>query len=75
MFRNKKLVVTVDKKDKEATPPAPSNRRDFEQKATFVLHKIESIGKKVFVGVCIYVALDTVRQVSVANANHPEEKE
>ncbi len=73
MFRNRALIVKLDKSAKEKTPEAPSDPKDFENKAEIILHKLEALGTKLFIGVCIYVVLDTGRKVAVAKAqNHPE---
>lgn len=71
MFENRKLTVTVDKKDKNA-PDVIITPDDFEEKLDLVLHKLEKFGRKLFVGVAAYVVLDTWRQVTVekANGNH-----
>lgn len=68
MFKNRKITVTVDKKNTDQTPEEPSDPKAFEKNAKVVLRHLESIGKKAFVGVCIYVLLDTYRQVKVAKA-------
>jgi hypothetical protein len=76
MFKDRALTVTMDKKDKDQAPRNPTNPKEFEKKAEFVLHKLERIGKKVFIGVCAYVVLDTVRQVAVAKTIYQtDEKE
>lgn len=64
MFKNRKMTVTLDKKDKneelmEFDPEA------FEKRVAIVLHHLESVGKKLFIGICVFVVLDTARQVAV----------
>lgn len=74
MFKNRKITVTVDKKNAEEELMA-SDPESFEKKTTIVLHQIESIGKKVFVGICIYVILDTARKVAIEQSKtyYPDE--
>lgn len=72
MFKNRKITVTVDKKDKD-TDEGPVDPRSFEQKAEVILNKLERFGKMAFLGLCTYVILDTYRQVRVADANQPNE--
>lgn len=71
MFRNRSLVVKVAKEDKDKTPEAACCHRTFEEKADIVRINFENLGRKVFLGVCIYIVLDTVRQTSVAKASNP----
>jgi hypothetical protein len=72
MFKNRKLVVTVDKKNKDETSEI-QDPKQFENRAEYVLRKLERLGIKVLLGVCVYVALDTIRQVTVVNAiNQPQ---
>lgn len=71
MFKNRKITVTVDKKDKTDDPTETKDPNAFEKKAEFVLRNLKSLGAKAFVGVCIYVLLDTYRQVEVAKASNP----
>lgn len=72
MLRNRKIVVTLDKKDKDQTSGI-SIEPTFERKTEVILRNLEGLGAKMFLGVCIYVILDTRRQVAVANAiYHPD---
>lgn len=63
MFKNKELRVTLDKKGTDV--PTIQDEKTFEQKVKVVFHHVERIGVKLFVGVCVYVLLDTIRQVEV----------
>lgn len=67
MFKKRKLVVSLDRQDKDGTSE-PLEPKQFEAKADYVIHKLEGIGGKVFLGFCVYILLDTYRQVQVANA-------
>jgi hypothetical protein len=67
MFKNRKLTVRVEKADKKPVDEA-SETKFFEEKAAFMLHKFESFAAKAFVGICIYVILDTKRQIAIEQA-------
>lgn len=71
-FKDRAITVTVDKKTVDQIPEPPKDPQELEKKADFVLTKLETLGTKVFVGICIYVILDTRRQVAVARASRPE---
>lgn len=64
--RKRKLVVSVEKRDKEQS--TDTEVKTFEAKADYVLHKLERVGTKVFVGFCVYILLDTYRQVAVVKS-------
>jgi hypothetical protein len=70
MFGNREIKLKVEKINKDQNSEVSSDPRSFEQKTEYVLHKLEHIGKKIFVGFCIYIVLDTHRQVSVARATY-----
>lgn len=73
MFKNRKLTVTVDKKDKNIPPETLETLAAFEKKSEIILKKLEYVGVRVFFGVCFLIILDTHRQVAIAKANRPEE--
>lgn len=68
MFKNRKLTVKVEKEKKNQIETITRETKTFEEKTEYVLNKLQRIGIKVFAGVCIYIALDTVRQVAVVRA-------
>jgi hypothetical protein len=68
MFKNRKLTVSFDKQSKNATSENSYGTPEFEKKAEVILHRLESLGAKMFLGVCVYVMLDTHRQVAVERA-------
>lgn len=71
MFKNRKITVTMDKVDKKQEPTdSHEQERAFEEKVIFVTAAAKDVAKRVFIGVCIYVILDTHRQVSVARASN-----
>lgn len=75
MFKNRKLTVTVDKvrHDPEDLNDILVNEELFEKKADAVLSRFEELGVKVFAGFCVYIILDTWRQVQVAKTMYPQE--
>lgn len=80
MFKKRALVVRLDKAaPKNALAEDALDIRPIEVKAGAitgtVLKKFEKVGWKVFGCVCVYVLLDTARQVAVARASQPYEEE
>ncbi len=71
MFRNRAITVKMDKITKDKTPETPCDPQAFEKKAEVILHKLQRFGATMFVGVCVFVILDTRRQVAVAKASNP----
>lgn len=76
MLKKRALIVKLDKAEpKNALADEDRDIRPIEVKAGAVtgtvLKKFEKVGWKVFGCVCVYVLLDTVRQVAVARANQP----
>lgn len=74
MFKNRELKITVDKKGKgpQTDEETIIDTKNWEAKTDYVLSKLQSIGTKMFLGVCAYIVLDTARQVTVekAKADH-----
>lgn len=68
MFKNREVRVKLHKIDKDAQ--TPTDNKTFEKKVGIIFHQLESIGVKVFVGVCVYVLLDTYRQIEVEKIKH-----
>lgn len=74
MFNRRELTVQMKKAKKKPDPETISEPEPtFEEKAEAILAFAERIGIKVFAGFCIYIALDTGRQVAVAKSKCPEE--
>ena len=69
MFEKRELRVKLDKVDKNPTSVGPQDKDAFEKKAVIVRHQIEHVAVKMFVGVCVYVILDTARQLAVSRVN------
>lgn len=65
MLKGRSVKTTYLGKDKDMPIDVASEVSRFEQKLDIVLDRVEKIGVKVFVGICIFVALDTVRRVAV----------
>jgi hypothetical protein len=63
LFKGKELRVTLDKKDGEV--PTIQDDQHFDHKVKIIFHQIERVGAKVFVGICLYVLVDMIRQVEV----------
>ena len=70
MFKNRAILVKLDKTNKDVVDEV-KDARPIEEKAEAILHALEKVAIKAFVGVCIYVVLDTNRQVAVAKASNP----
>lgn len=70
MFKNRKIVVTMDKVNNDQIPATPVDPEAFEKKTEIVLRKLERAGAKVFLGVCVYVMLDTHRSVAIVKATN-----
>jgi hypothetical protein len=71
MFKNRTLTIRMEKRNKTETTDNPEADH-FEKKADTMLHRLEKTGIKVFAGICIFVLLDTYRQVKVAEASNPD---
>lgn len=75
MFKKRALIVKLDKAEPKNALAEDTDIRPIEIKAGAVtgtvLKKFEKVGWKVFGCVCVYVLLDTVRQVAVARASQP----
>lgn len=70
MFKNRAITFKVIKMDKNKNEETLHIEKTFEGKTETIRHAIESLGAKMFLGVCVYILLDTHRQVSVAQATH-----
>lgn len=72
-MRNRQLTVKFEKRDKKAEGNQEPfvEEIQFERKADHVLSQLEDLGAKMFLGICVYVVLDTFRQVQVAKASNP----
>ncbi len=69
MFKNREIRIELHKKADGESQDAPTTIEEIDERADLVLHKVERLMAKVFIGIVIYVALDTGRQVAVAKAN------
>lgn len=68
MFRNRELTVQMTKK--RDTEDEPTDDRAFGDRAGAILYVTERLATRVFVGVCAYLVLDTVRQVTIEKSKH-----
>lgn len=73
MLRKRDITVKISKKggDENTTVDEPIDYRLIEERAAAVVHVLEQVAIKAFVGVCIFVILDTHRQVAIAKASNP----
>lgn len=73
MLKKRAITVRLNKiEDEDAEHPC--NCKSFEKKADTIRKELEGLGAKMFLGMCIYMILDTYRQVRVAQAvYHPEQ--
>jgi hypothetical protein len=70
MFKNRSFTIKVNRPNEDAPQDPTLDAENFEIRSDAILRKIERLGAKMFLGVCIYIALDTRRQVAVARANN-----
>lgn len=71
MFKNRAITVRLNKVNKDRTVENTCQDKSFEKKAEAILHILEGVGSKLLFGLCVYVVLDTHRQVAVAKViNH-----
>jgi hypothetical protein len=69
LLENRKLSITVDRKEANSQPPSSNEMHVFEDKVVFIEKIVKDTIKTIFVGVCAYVVLDTARQMMVAKAS------
>ena len=69
MLENREVTFRLNKKDQgkgQGSPGMnPSDNKAFEDKVIFLEKMGERIAKRVIIGVCAYVLVDTVRKVVV----------
>jgi hypothetical protein len=65
------INIRFTKDDTKKTSESSVDEVTFEQRTEYILSSLESIGSKMFLGVCIYMLLDTHRKVSVVKAMNP----
>ena len=67
MLRDREITVRMNRQNKGEEAPAEEGL-SFEEKADVVVKVLENIGTKLFAGLCLYILLDTRRQVMVEEA-------
>lgn len=73
MFKKRAITVRLNKIEDEEVEVTPCRCKSFEKNADTIRKNLEGLGAKMFLGVCVYMILDTYRQVAVAKAvYHPE---
>lgn len=65
------ISVSRNKSDK-SDKGEETEELTFPQKTEIVVHSVERVAFKLFVGVCVYVLLDTYRQCSIEGMKYPE---
>ena len=73
MLFRRQVTVRLEKKDKSTDSAQEPfvEEMQFERKAYIAKRAIEDLGAKMFLGVCVYIVLDTIRQTQIAKANNP----
>lgn len=66
MLENRELSIRVNRKDAGNKGVPTSDVAIFEDKASMVDKVVKDTIHTIFVGICMYVAVDTFRQVLVA---------
>lgn len=70
MLKNRDVTLRIGKRINEETENGEAIESEpLEEKLRRVVHVLERPAKKLFAAVCIYVVLDTFRQVEIAKAN------
>lgn len=70
-MRKKRVVtITIGKRDDEGMD-REGNEAAFGQNVEAILRLAEQAATKVFIGICIYVVLDTHRKVATVRAFKP----
>lgn len=70
MFEKRKITLRVEKQPKTDTTGTIEDSYSFEKKVCITMRSLENLGAKMFLGVCVYVLLDTHRQVKIAEASN-----
>jgi hypothetical protein len=63
MFRNREIKVSVQKKD--PIDKDPEAVLTFQEKAEIVRDCLDGVATKLFLGLCVYIWMDTRRQVKI----------
>jgi len=66
MLGNREVSIRINKASTGNDADVSHDEAIFEDRVAFVHTIVTDTIKNVFVGVCVYVALDTVRQVLIA---------
>lgn len=71
MFKDREIRIKLNKTNESESQDSSETIKDFDERADSVMHRVERLMVGMFVGIGIYVLLDTGRQVAVAKANKP----
>lgn len=76
MFKNRDVTVKFTKKDTDDKDVAdkPVDAVPLDDKIRKVVKVMRGPAAAAFGAVCVYVLMDTFRQVAVANANNPTQE-
>jgi hypothetical protein len=74
MLFRRQVTVKLEKKDKSTNGAQEPfvEEMQFERKVDLTKRAITDLGAKMFLGVCVYIVLDTIRQTQVAKAYNPQ---
>jgi hypothetical protein len=72
MRKKRGFTIKVERADKNTDQETYLDDECFEKKAETIRHNLEGLAAKMFLGVCVYVLLDTHRQVQIAKATRPD---
>ena len=70
MLGKRALTVKVEKQEKTKDDKTIVDDHSFERKTYITVRALENLGAKMFLGVCVYILLDTHRQVKIAEASN-----
>lgn len=73
MLNKREITVKIGKKEaKDGEADEPKDETPIEDKVQNVVRVLEKFAFKGFACVCVFVALDTIRQIAIAKANKPD---
>lgn len=68
MLKGRAVTIKLERPVPEGEVENKPDNRSVEEKAEVVLYVIEKVASKIFMGMCVYILLDTRRQVAIAKA-------
>lgn len=70
MFKNRDVTIKLGKKTTVNTEEEPEDVMSFDDKTDKILEVTERLAKKAFIGVAVYIVLDTWRQTSIEKSKY-----